>query len=73
MKVNSILGLAAVAGAAYFLQTEKGRGFINQSREAASDLFDKGKVAYSDISKTISDKFNTWRGQTETMVPEPTA
>lgn len=61
MKVNNIVGLAAVAGAAYFLQTEKGRSFINQSRETASDLFDKGKDAFSNISHTITEKVQNWR------------
>ena len=54
MRLNSLLGLAAVAGAAYFLKSEKGKSFINQHKGQFGDWMTKGEQAL----KNVTDRFN---------------
>ena len=54
MKLNSLLGLAAVAGAAYFLKSEKGINIINQHRGQFDNWMTKGEQALKDDT----DRFN---------------
>jgi len=53
MRINSILGLAAVAGAAYFLKSEKGKSFVNQYRGNVDGWINKGEEAL----KSVTEKF----------------
>ena len=54
MKLNSLLGLAAVAGAAYFLRSEKGKNFINQHKGQINNWMSQGEQAL----RNMTNKFN---------------
>ncbi len=54
MRINSLLGLAAVAGAAYFLKSDKGKSFINQYRGQFDDLYAKGE----EVVRNMTERFN---------------
>ena len=53
MRLNSILGLAAVAGAAYLIKSGKGQSFINEHRGTVESWVQKGEEAL----RNVTDKF----------------
>jgi len=61
MKINSLLGLAAIAGAAYFLKSEKGKSFVNQYSGQVNDLFAKGEKALKNVTDRIRN--SSWNAE----------